>query len=77
MGCDEEARQEWVLEKTGGRGADVAIEATGAAEAVVQAVRWTRDAGRVVIVGQYTDAGEISLNPHSDINKKHLEIRGC
>ncbi|HUU85779.1 MAG TPA: zinc-binding dehydrogenase [Phycisphaerae bacterium] len=75
--CDEDARREWVLEHTGGRGADVSIEATGAPEAVVQAIRWTRDAGCVVIVGQYTDAGEISLNPHLDVNQKHLEIRGC
>lgn len=36
-----------------------------------------RDGGRYVIVGQYTDNGPIELNPHSDINKRHLEIRGC
>jgi L-iditol 2-dehydrogenase len=30
-----------------------------------------------VIVGQYTDAGEVAINPHLEINKKHLEIRGC
>lgn len=36
----------------------------------------TRDAGRYVVVGQYTDAGEVSINPHLDLNKKHLEIRG-
>ncbi len=74
---DEQGRHDWVLKQTSGRGADVAIEATGAKEAVVQAIRWTRDAGCVVIVGQYTDAGDVSLNPHLDINKKHLDIRGC
>ncbi|MFQ5492215.1 MAG: zinc-binding dehydrogenase, partial [Phycisphaerae bacterium] len=75
--CSEQARRDWVLNHTSGRGADVTIEATGVAEAVTQALRWTRDAGTVVIVGQYTDAGEVSLNPHWDINKKHLDIRGC
>src|SRR5689334_20030920 len=50
---DEAARCDWVLEKTSGRGADVTIEATGAPDAVVEALRYTRDAGRVVIVGQY------------------------
>ena len=40
-------------------------------------MRCTRDAGRVVIVGQYTDHGETSFNPHLDLNKKHLEVRGC
>jgi len=74
---NEQQRRDWVLEYTGGRGADVTIEATGVKEAVAQAIRWTRDAGCVVIVGQYTDAGQVSLNPHLDINKKHLDIRGC
>lgn len=74
---DEEARARWVLEQTNGRGADVTIEATGAPVAVAQAMRYTRDAGRVCIVGQYTDHGETSFNPHLDLNRKHLDVRGC
>jgi L-iditol 2-dehydrogenase len=73
----ERERLDWVLERTNGRGADVTIEATGAPDAVVQAMRFTRDAGRVVVVGQYTDHGETSFNPHLDLNKKHLDLRGC
>src|SRR5436190_3197473 len=61
--------------------ANVTIEATGHPDAVVQAMRFTRDAGRVVIVGQYTDHGPVSneaaFNPHLDLNKKHLDVRGC
>ena len=74
---DEVARQDWILERTNGRGADVTIEATGSPSAVVQAMRFTRDAGRVVIVGQYTDHGTATFNPHLDLNKKHLDVRGC
>lgn len=74
---DERARSDWVREQTGGRGADVTIEATGVPEAVVQSLRFTRDAGTVVIVGQYTDHGEASFNPHLDLNRKHLDVRGC
>jgi threonine dehydrogenase-like Zn-dependent dehydrogenase len=74
---DEQQRLEWVLEQTAGRGADVTIEATGAPAAVVQAMRYTRDAGRVVVVGQYTDHGEVSFNPHLDLNRKHLDLRAC
>ena len=78
---DEGERLEWVLEQTRGQGADVTIEATGAPDAVVQAMRFTRDAGRVVVVGQYTDHGPVStkaaFNPHLDLNKKHLDVRGC
>ncbi len=74
---DEGRRLEWVLEQTNGRGADVTIEATGAPNAVVQSMRFTRDAGVVVVVGQYTDHGLASFNPHLDLNKKHLDVRGC
>lgn len=73
----EKEREQWVLEQTGGRGADVTIEATGSPAAVTQAMRYTRDAGRVVIVGQYTDHGETAFNPHLELNKKHLDVRGC
>ncbi|HJR09107.1 MAG TPA: zinc-binding dehydrogenase [Pyrinomonadaceae bacterium] len=74
---DEQQRARWVLEHTNGRGADVTIEATGAPVAVAQAMRYTRDAGRVSVVGQYTDHGEATFNPHLDLNKKHLDVRGC
>ena len=62
---------------TGGRGADVTIEATGAPGAVPEGMRLTRDAGRYVVAGQYTDVGVATFNPHLDLNRKHLEIRGC
>jgi threonine dehydrogenase-like Zn-dependent dehydrogenase len=68
---------EWVRQLTQGRGADITLEATGDPRAVVNAMRYTRDAGRVVIVGQYTDVGEVSFNPHLDLNRKHLDVRGC
>jgi L-iditol 2-dehydrogenase len=74
---DEAARIEWVRQHTNGRGADVVIEAAGAPEAAVQALRYARDAGRVVIVGQYTDCGDTTLNPHRDLNQKHLDVRAC
>ncbi len=74
---NESERTDWVLRHTHGRGADVTIECTGAPEAVAQAMRFTRDAGRVVVVGQYTDHGDVVFNPHLDLNKKHLDVRGC
>jgi L-iditol 2-dehydrogenase len=74
---DPAERLHWVYDLTGGRGADVSIEAAGAPEAVRDALRFTRDAGRVVVVGQYTDHGEMALNPHLDLNRKHLEVRAC
>jgi threonine dehydrogenase-like Zn-dependent dehydrogenase len=66
-----------VQELTAGRGSDVTIEATGVPAAVREGMQMTRDAGRLVVVGQYTDVGDLTINPHVDINRKHLEIRGC
>jgi threonine dehydrogenase-like Zn-dependent dehydrogenase len=73
----ENERIQAVLELTGGRGTDVTIEASGNPKAVAEGTRMTRDNGTYVIVGQYTDCGNVEINPHLDINKKHLDIRGC
>jgi threonine dehydrogenase-like Zn-dependent dehydrogenase len=56
---------------------DVAIEAAGSARAVEEALDLIRDGGRYVIAGHYTDAGASTINVHEQINRKHLEIRGC
>jgi L-iditol 2-dehydrogenase len=74
---DAAQRLEAIRALTGGRGADVTIEATGVASAVPEGMRMTRDAGRYVVVGQYTDAGSAEFNPHLDLNRKHLDVRGC
>ncbi len=74
---NEEQRVSKILEITKNRGADVVIEATGVPSAVGEGMRMTRDGGTYVVVGQYTDAGDLTLNPHNDINKKHLTIKGC
>ncbi len=62
---------------THGEGADVVLEAAGAAAAVPEGLDLARDGGRYVIAGHYTDAGPASINAHHQINRKHLEIRGC
>lgn len=70
-------REAVVRDLTGGRGVDVVIEAAGSPDAVSQAMRLVRDGGRVVICGQYTDGGDVSINPHQQINRKHIEVFGC
>jgi D-arabinose 1-dehydrogenase-like Zn-dependent alcohol dehydrogenase len=71
------ARVEGVRGVTGGRGADVVIEASGAPDAVKQALDMVRDGGRVIVCGQYTDNGSIEVNPHWQLNRKHIEVKGC
>ena len=56
--------------------ADVVIEASGNPKAVKEGMNYARDGGTYVIVGQYTNAGDVTINPHLDINKKHLTIKG-
>jgi threonine dehydrogenase-like Zn-dependent dehydrogenase len=73
----EQDRAAQVRAWTGGRGVDVVIEAAGDPRAVAQALELVRDGGRVVIAGQYTNAGDVTINPHLAINRKHVEIRGC
>ncbi len=63
--------------ETGMRGPDIVIEASGNPAAVKLALELVRDAGTVIIVGQYTDNGDIGINPHLDINKKHIRVQGC
>jgi threonine dehydrogenase-like Zn-dependent dehydrogenase len=74
---DPGARAAWVRERTEGRGADVVIEASGNPQAVVEGFEMLRDAGRYVVVGQYTDAGDVTLNPHRHINRRHATVLGC
>jgi L-iditol 2-dehydrogenase len=70
-------RVAWVRARTGGRGADVVIEATGRPEAFPEGLEMVRDAGRYVMAGQYTDAGDATLNPHRHVNRRHATILGC
>ncbi len=73
---DSASRVQRVLELTEGRGADIVIEATGDAAAVGEGMNMARDAGSLGVVRRYTAPGANTMNPHLQINKKHLEIRG-
>jgi L-iditol 2-dehydrogenase len=74
---DPAARVAWVRDRTSGRGADVVIEASGNPAAVAEGLEMLRDAGTYVVVGQYTDAGDVVLNPHRHVNRRHATILGC
>ncbi len=69
-------RKEAILRLTGGRGADVCIEAAGQPSAITEGLELLRDGGTYVIAGHYSDTGTTELNPHWHINRKHLDIRG-
>ena len=85
MGADEafdlsttpEDRLDRLTALTGGHLADVVIEASGSPKAIEEGPNLARNGGRYVIVGHYTNTGDSRINAHEQINRKHLEIRGC
>jgi L-iditol 2-dehydrogenase len=72
-----EERTARVRDLTHGRGADIVIEAAGSPRAVEEAFGLVRDGGVYVIAGHYTNTGSSTINAHEQINRKHLDIRGC
>jgi len=71
-----EERRDLLLSLTGGRGVDVVLEATGNPSALPEGLDLLRDGGRYVVAGHYTDAGAVALNPHTQLNRKHVDLRG-
>ena len=71
-----EEREQLVRAATLGRGADVVIEAAGNPAAVREGLGMLRDGGTMVVAGHYTDVGDVTINPHRDINRRHADIRG-
>jgi len=71
-----EERKAFIFEHTGGRGADVVLEASGNPAAIPEGLSLLRDGGTYVVAGHYTDGGEVAINPHTAINRRHAQIRG-
>lgn len=71
-----EERVALVADLTAGRGADVVIEASGNPRAVPEGLELMRDGGTYVVAGHYTDAGDVAVNPHLHLNRKHAVVKG-
>jgi L-iditol 2-dehydrogenase len=72
----EAERAAMVLELTGGHGPDVVLEATGSPAAIAEGLELVRDGGTYVVAGHYTDGGDVTINPHRHLNRKHIDLRG-
>ena len=76
-GTTPDERLTRVKDLTRGLGADIVVEAAGSARAIEEGVQFARNGGAYVIAGHYTNVGDSSINAHEDLNRKHLDIRGC
>ena len=60
---------------TGGRGPDVAIEATGHPAVINDALRAVGRMGRVVLLG--SPRGRVEIDPYTDIHSKGVTVIGA
>lgn len=72
---DPAARREAVLAQTGGFGADIVVECVGRPAAVPEGLELCRDGGTYLVLGQYANAGDVPMNPHT-ITRKQLRVVG-
>jgi threonine dehydrogenase-like Zn-dependent dehydrogenase len=72
--ADHDATIAGLVDLTEG-GADLVIECTGVPEAVGEGLRLVRRGGSYLVIGQYTDAGDTTINPHQ-IVYRNLDVVG-
>lgn len=65
-----------VKDLTRGRGADMVIECAGVPQAVPEGLEMLRVSGLLVEAGNFSDLGEIPLNPHRHLCAKNVRILG-
>ncbi len=69
-------RLAFVRDLTHGRGADVVVECAGVPQAVPDALEMLRLGGLLVEAGNFSDLGEITINPHRHLCAKSVRILG-
>ena len=72
---DPASRRALALEMTGGYGADLVVECVGIPSAVPEGLELCRDGGTYLVLGQYANAGDVLMNPHT-ITRKQLSVIG-
>ncbi|HEX5422218.1 MAG TPA: zinc-binding dehydrogenase [Candidatus Acidoferrales bacterium] len=70
-----EARRKRLFDQIGPYGADVVVECVGRPSVVPEGWEFCRDGGKYLVLGQYANAGEVLMNPHT-ITRKQLQVIG-
>lgn len=72
----EAERLHVVRNATGGRGADVVVEAAGVPDVVPLAIDLLRPGGTFLAVGNFADLGEVSISPNRHLVSKGIHLIG-
>jgi threonine dehydrogenase-like Zn-dependent dehydrogenase len=70
------ARLDAVRGLTHGRGADVVVECAGVPQAIPEALDLLRAGGLLVEAGNFSDLGDVAINPHRHLCTKSVRILG-
>jgi L-iditol 2-dehydrogenase len=65
-----------IRDLTHGRGADVVVECAGVPQVVPEALEMLRVGGMLVEAGNFSDLGEVPINPHRHLCSKNVRILG-
>ena len=65
-----------VREVTRGRGADVVVECAGVPQVIPEALDMLRTGGMLVEAGNFSDLGDVAINPHRHLCSKNVRILG-
>ena len=78
VGGSAEEAQKAIVEITGGRKADITVEATGLTPVVLQAIKATADVGQVLLLGTPRAPLQGDLTPaFKEIHLRYLTVRGA
>ncbi|HLQ65291.1 MAG TPA: zinc-binding dehydrogenase [bacterium] len=65
-----------IRDLTHGRGADVVVECAGVPQVVPEALEMLRVGGMLVEAGNFSDLGEVPINPHRHLCSRNVRILG-
>jgi len=71
-----EERRKAILEATGGRGVDVALEMAGEPEALKECILAVRTGGACITAGFGEPHGKVELDCFQDVGRKNLRLQG-
>jgi threonine dehydrogenase-like Zn-dependent dehydrogenase len=73
---DHTDRLRTVRDLTHGRGADMVIECAGVPQVIPEALDMLRPGGLLVEAGNFSDLGDVPINPHRHLCSKNVRILG-